>query len=205
MKLSIVAEGGGMRGAYALGAIDALYSHFGLKSVDYMTGSSASAATLAYYAAGQFYPGYYIWSNELPSPKFLSFRNILKCRPFFDIDYLVDEVFKKRIPLNENKVKASRMRLIVPLTNAETGDAEYFNNRTKFDFFEILRAAMAMPFAYNHTVKIGEKAYLDGALTDPLPINIPQIRESRKIIILTKPRSDSKSGISDEVRQSLLN
>ena len=146
MKLSIIAEGGGMRGAYALGAIDALYSHFGLKKIDYATGSSGSIATLSYYIAGQFYPGYNIWSNELPHHRFLSLRNILKGYPMLDIDYLIDEIFKKKISLNKKKVNESKAKLFVPLTNTKTGEAEYFNNKTDADFFEILRATMAAPF-----------------------------------------------------------
>lgn len=196
MKLSIIAEGGGMRGAYALGAIDALYSYFGLKEVDFATGSSASIATLAYYVAGQFYPGYYIWPNELPNYRFLSFRNILNGYPFLNVDYVIDEIFKKRIPLNENKVKESKTKLIIPLTNFETGKAEYFDNRTKFDFFEILRAVMAAPFIYNKSIRINGSEYFDGSFGDPLPIDLPGIKDSRKIIILTKPRNNDMSTIN---------
>jgi len=78
MKLSIVAEGGGMRGAYTLGVMDALYSHFGLKKVDYVAGSFAGTGTLAYYVAGQFYPGYYIWTRHVTNPRMISIKNIAK-------------------------------------------------------------------------------------------------------------------------------
>lgn len=192
MKISIIAEGGGVaKGSYVTGAIHALYSRFGLKRVDYAAGSSSSVPTLAYYAAGQLYPGYYLWQSELLSHRFLSFRNVLNGFPYLDIDYLIDHVFKKRIPLSQDKIKKSRTNLFIPLTNFETGEAEYFDNTTNFDFFEILRAAMAVPLAYNKTVKIGPKNYLDGALSDPLPITIPQVRNSRKIIILTNPRNNA--------------
>ncbi|MBI2543168.1 MAG: hypothetical protein HYW24_03210 [Candidatus Aenigmarchaeota archaeon] len=179
-----------MRGAYALGAIDALYSHFGLKRVDYVTGSSSSIGTLSYYTAGQFYPGYYIWTRELPNHKFLSLRNIFTGHPFLNVDYLIDEVFKKHIPLNRNKVKTSKIRFIIPVTNSKTGEVKYFDNMTKYDFFEILRAAMSPPFAYGKTVKIGKDTYFDGRESDPLPIDFPGIKQSKKIIILTKTENE---------------
>lgn len=204
MKLSIIAEGGGMRGAYALGAIDALYSYFGLKNVDYVTGSSASSGTLAYYTTCQLYPGYYIWTKELPNHRFLSLWNVFKGHPFLDVDYLIDEIFKKRIPLNVKKVKTSRTRFIIPVTNAKTGKVKYFDNRTNFDFFKVLKAAMAVPFAYGKTVKIGNSFYFDGTPSDPLPIDFPGIKQSRKIIILTKTEKDSKQGGIEKPLSTIL-
>lgn len=105
MKISIIAEGGGMRGTYSLGAINALYSYFGLKKVDYVTGSSAGIAPLAYYTAGQFYSSYRIYKREISNHKPLSLKNVFRGLPILDVDYLIDEIFKKIIPLNEKKLK----------------------------------------------------------------------------------------------------
>lgn len=197
MKLSIIAEGGALRGAYAAGAVYAIHKHFGLKRVDYVTGSSSSIATLAYYTAGQADIGMNIWRNELSNHRFLSFRNMLRGKPFLNVDYLIDEVFKKRIPLDENNVKSSKMKLITPLTNTETGEAEYFDNTSTSDFFEVLRATMAVPYVYDRSVKINGQEYFDGSFSDPLPLGIQEIKDSRKIIILTKPRNGSKNLMSD--------
>ena len=204
MNLSIIAEGGAMRGAYVLGVIDALYSYFGLKHVDSLTGSSASASTLSYYASDQFYPGYYIWTGEATNPRFLSIGNLFKGRPFLDIDYMVDEVFKKKIPLDPDKINKSKMHLVIPLTNAKTGKAEYFDSKTNEDIFEILRAAMAAPFVYGKFVKIRSKVYFDGSFSDPFPIDIPRIKDSRKIIILTKPSNNSKKTNTERVLLTML-
>lgn len=86
--------------------------------------------------------------------------------------------------------KNSKIELTVPLTNSKTGKAEYFTNKANFDFFEILRAAMAIPFAYNKVIRIADKTYFDGAFSDPLPIDLPGIKESRKIIILTTSKEN---------------
>ena len=113
MKLSLVVEGGGMRVAYSLGALGALYSHFGLRQVDYVTGSSSSLGLLAYYTAGQLYPGYYAWPKELSNYKLLSLRNLFRGKPIIDVDYLIDEIYKKKIPLSEKKIKASKIKFFV--------------------------------------------------------------------------------------------
>ena len=190
-KISIIAEGGGMRGAYALGAIDALYSHFGMKKADIVTGSSSGVGTLAYYTAGQFYPGFHIWPEELPKWRFLSKRNLLLGKPFLNVDYLVDNIFQdKRWPINPEKVFKSEIKLIIPLANAETGKTKYFSNKNKFegnDLYKILKASMALPFAYGKYIKLNDgNSYFDGAQGDPLPIRHHEIKDTRKIIILTK-------------------
>lgn len=190
MKLSIVAEGGGMRGAYTLGVMDALHSHFGLKSVDYLSASSSGTGTLAYYASGQFYPGYHIWTRYATMPRFISLRNLAHKKPILDIDFMIDEVFRKKIPLSIKKLKNSKMKLILPLTNLETQKAEYFSNSTIHDLLEVLRAAMAVPFLYNRQIEINGAKYFDGSFSDPIPFNIPEIKDSRKIVILASSPKD---------------
>ena len=204
MKLSIVAEGGGMRGAYAAGAIYALYSYFGLKKVDYATGSSASIGTLAYYTSGQTNIGMHIWPKFAPEKKFMSLRNIFAGHPILNVDYMIDEVFKKYIPLDKNKIKNSKTKFIVPLTNADNGQAEYFDNKTKMDFFEILKAAMAAPFAYGKEIKINGSYYIDGSFSDPLPIDISPITDSRKIIILTKRECDVENFKAEKILSYIM-
>lgn len=118
--------------------------------------------------------------------------NLLKGRPLLDIDYMVDEVFKKKIPLDSNNLKNSKMHLIIPLTNARTGKPHYIDNKSNEDFFEILRAATAAPFVYGKLIKIKNERYFDGSFSDALPIEHPSVKNSRKIIILTRPDYDSQ-------------
>lgn len=78
MKVSIVAEGGRMKGAYAAGAMVALDSHFGLKRVDFAAASSASTGSLAYYVSGQVSLAKGIWVNHVSSPTTFEFMEISK-------------------------------------------------------------------------------------------------------------------------------
>lgn len=177
-----------MRGAYVLGAVDALFSHYGLKQVDVVTGTSGSVGTLAYYAAGQFYPGYYIWTEEIPRADFLSFFNPLRGKPIMDIDYLIDESFKKKIPITVKNLKNSKTKLVASLASRNTGAVEYIDAHTcQHDFFEVLRATMAAPIVYNKTVQLGSEHYFDAFFSDPIPLDNPFVQDTRKIIILSKP------------------
>jgi len=188
-------EGGFLRGAFSVGALKAL-REMGLRSVDHATGSSGGIGVLAYYVSGQFEQGINIMPNELPNPKFINLKRFFHALFYkahlMDVDYLIDTVFKKKAPLSENKIRNSRIRFFVPLTNANNDGGSYFDNHTytkntDVDFFEILRASMAVPLMYNKTITINNEEYFDGAFFDTLPLGIPEIRDSKKIIILTKP------------------
>lgn len=177
-----------MRGAYVLGAVDALFSHYGLKQVDVVTGTSGSVGTLAYYAAGQFYPGYYIWTEEIPRADFLSFLNPLRGKPVMDIDYLIDESFKKKIPITVSNLKSSKTKLVASVVSRKTGTVNYIDAHTcPHDLFEVLRATMAAPIVYNKTVRLGSDDYFDSFFSDPIPLDNPFVQDTRKIIILSKP------------------
>ncbi len=186
MKVSIISEGEGMCAAYSLGVLDALYSHFGLKRVDYVSGSSGSLPLLAYYVSGQFSLAKDRGIELLSNPKMIRLDHLPKRQNIVDVDYMVDKIFKKKLPLNIKKLKKSKTKFIVPVIEVETGELKYFNNRSKYDFFEILRAGMAEAFLYNKSVKIGKKFYFDGAYGDPIPVSVGGIKNSKKIIIVTK-------------------
>jgi len=198
MKVSLVAEGGKMRGAYAAGAMFALDSYFGLRRVDFAAASSASTGSLAYYVSGQVHHGREIWVDYVSSPRFLSPKRILKLTgwfegpPLLDVDFLIDDVFRQFLPLDIKALENSRTLMITPVTNVETGKAKYFTNRDKVDLFEVLRASKASPILYDRSVEINGEFYCDGGMNDPVPVNLPWIRGSKKIIIITTLRSERK-------------
>ncbi|MBI5457539.1 patatin-like phospholipase family protein [Candidatus Kaiserbacteria bacterium] len=188
MPVSIVAEGGSMRAAYAVGAVNALFSHYGLKRVDVVTGTSGSAPAMAFYAAGSFPSCYNAWRGEVPSPRLLGFSNILHRRPYFDIDYLVDVIVRERAGLDVTALKRSPVRLVLPVTSYRTGHIEYVDfNTSNLNVFDVMRAAMSIPIAYNKTVRLDDDTYFDSHLGDPLCLDNPYIAGTRKIIILTYP------------------
>ncbi|OGG56752.1 hypothetical protein A3D71_03690 [Candidatus Kaiserbacteria bacterium RIFCSPHIGHO2_02_FULL_55_20] len=190
MNISIVAEGGGIRGAYVFGVAEALWSHYGLHRVDVVVGTSASAGTVAYYASGQHRLGRPVWLNEISSPRFINARNILRNRTVVDIDYMIDTVFKRRFPLDPIALKSSPVRCIIPVESYRTGKIEYIDaTESPFDIFEVLRASSAVPIVYHKLVTLGNEKYFDPYFTEPLSLENSYVCGSRKIIILSKPRT----------------
>ena len=91
-KTAIICAGGGMRSAHGGGFLYALGTQLNIRP-DIIVASSGNAGNAIYFCAEQFDDLKNIWLERLSTSKFISFL-----RPFrvMDIDYLVDEVFKKQ-------------------------------------------------------------------------------------------------------------
>ncbi|MCX6800135.1 MAG: hypothetical protein NT091_03245 [Candidatus Falkowbacteria bacterium] len=113
-----------------------------------------------------------------------------------DIDYLIDEIFKKQDILDIEKIKSSKIKFFISATNIESGNLEYFGNQNNVDIFEALRASNAAPIAYNRSVKINGEKYIDGAIGAPLSVNIEKAKQEGAEIIIAVDNSNH-SIISD--------
>ncbi|MHB8605819.1 MAG: patatin-like phospholipase family protein [Thermoplasmatota archaeon] len=166
MKVLVV-EGGGMRGAYAGGALVGLQRAG--ERFDAVYASSSGACSAAYLAAEQP-EGLRIWDEMLGGTKLINAANVLIGRPFLDLDYLIDEIFGKRVPLDVERLRASRAPLWVTLTDAESGAVEYRDLRRAEKPLRVLRATAALPIAYASPVELDGRFYLDGGVADPIPL-----------------------------------
>ena len=193
-KTCIVAEGGGLRASYGVGVVKALIEKYHITSVDMAIATSGSAGTLAYYAARQFDSIINIWTNLLSTWKFVSFRNVLFGNPILNVDYLIDVVFKQQDRLDIEALKSGPTELVIPVTNYNTGEAEYFSNRDAVDFFEVLRATKAIEIFYGKSVEIAGQKYVDGALSVPIGITKALAAGATDIIVIsTRPKGFKRS------------
>ena len=61
--------------------------------------------------------------------------------------------------------------LHIALADAEGASVHYVTNRSEdVDLWEAFRATGALPILYNRFVKVGDRLYLDGSLSDGLPL-----------------------------------
>ena len=176
-------SGGGMSCSYGVGALLALVEKYGFKNPDIVIAGSGNAGTLSYFVAEQYDSIRNIWSNLLSTKKFI---NPLRITKIIDIDYLIDEVFKKQDILDEEKIYDSKILYLVPATNIETGEIDYFSNKKGNDIFEVLRATKAMPILFNKKVCINGKKYCDSYVSISTKLNALKAIElgADKLIII---------------------
>jgi predicted patatin/cPLA2 family phospholipase len=153
-----------MKCSWGAGGFFALAQELAFISPDILICASGSAGTGAYYTAGQYDKIPIIWKEKLVSKKMV---NPLRFWKIMDIDYLIDDVFKKQERLKTEKVKSSTIDLEIPALDKETGLFRYFSNSDDVDIFEVLRATKAIPFIYkaNPHIEIMNHFYIDSVLT----------------------------------------
>lgn len=162
MKLAVVCTGGGMRCAYSGGALVALAKEFQITAPDIAIGVSGGAGSLTYYLSQQYDEIKQIWTESLTTKMFIDLR--LK-RPMLDIDYLVDSVLKKEVPFDIQKFESSTTDWHFSVVDTKVQkQSRFFSKKDSLDIFELLRASMAVPFAYGKRVPLGKFSYQDGSL-----------------------------------------
>lgn len=169
--------------SYSVGTILALLEKYKLTTPEIAIAGSGGAGTLAYYVSGQYDSIRNIWANLLSTKKFLNLARFWKV---IDIDYLIDEVFKKQDPLLTKQVYNSHIKFLISCTNTQTGKVEYFFNKAKEDIFEVLRATKAMPFVYGKAVKINSSTYCDTSLSSCVNLNIEKAKSlgAERVLVL---------------------
>jgi predicted patatin/cPLA2 family phospholipase len=168
IKTGLVVQGGGMRGTYSMAALMAL-EECGLGGAfDNVFGASAGAINSAYLLAEQAKLAVTVYLDDISNKKFINFIRLHKV---VDIDFLVDGVLKAHKALDVRKVMNSFAQLQIVLTDYMTGTPFVVTNRdSKLDLMEAIRATAAMPVLYNKAIQVNGRTYIDGGLTEGIPL-----------------------------------
>jgi predicted patatin/cPLA2 family phospholipase len=163
---ALIVEGGAMRGAWAAGVLAFLWER-GHRQYDLVYAASSGACSAAYFVAGMWEPGLAIW-RELAC-KVVRKTNFLRRKPIIDLAYLVDHVFRQRVPLSIEALQQAPTRFSIVLTDCNTGQPVYFHAQDE-RVFAALRATSSMPLATRGYDTVDGRPYADGGVSDPIPI-----------------------------------
>lgn len=157
-----------MKGAYCNGVLSA-FEEAGYRPWDAIYGASAGGALAAWYAAGQAVYAEATW-DYARDPLILNYGRFLSRRgPLLDHDGLIDRVYAVEHPLDVAALRRSPHPVIVTASDVHTGKAHYQDLR-EGDVLSWLKATGRLPFASGAPVPIGGALYLDGGITDPIPV-----------------------------------
>jgi predicted patatin/cPLA2 family phospholipase len=163
---ALIVEGGAMRGAWAAGVLAFLHEQ-GRRQYDLVYAASSGACSAAYFVAGMWEPGLSIWRNQASGV--VRRRNFLRRKPLIDLAYLVDHVFRQRVPLSVEALQKAPTRFYIVLTDCSTGEPVYFHAHDE-RIFEALRATSSMPLATRGFDYVDGRPYADGGVGDAIPI-----------------------------------
>jgi predicted patatin/cPLA2 family phospholipase len=101
-----------------------------------------------------------------------------------DVDYMIDDLVRHVRPFNLPALLEASTELHIALADAEDASVHYV------DLWEAFSATGALPILYNRFVKVGDRLYLDGSLSDGL--SLPRLLSlgcRYVVVVLTKPLS----------------
>ena len=190
MKTGLVLEGGGMRGVYTSGVLDAMMDA-GLHA-DYVIGVSAGANNGVSFVSGQRGRSMRINLNYIDDKRYLSFHNFVKERSLFGMRFLFEEIANKLDPFDYEAFLRAPTEFVAGVTDVETGKTAYFNKSYINHDSTVLRASSSIPM-FSPVVHYLGGAYLDGGTTDPIPFH-KALEDGceRVIVVLTRDRSYEK-------------
>lgn len=191
-----------MRAIYSMAALSVLEKRE--MKYDHVFGASAGAMNAAYFVAGQSDDSLSAYLNDINVREFINPWRFWK---IVNTDYLVDEIFKRRKPLDIDQLKKSSTTLHIAVTEYQTGNPAFITNHDHdVDLFEALRASAAVPIFYGKKIKIKGKCYIDGGIKQALPIEYAQRIGCTDItVVLTQPISErGKLGTIGKLALKLL-
>lgn len=185
-NIGLVLEGGGLRGSYTAGVLDA-FLELGI-SFPYCVGVSAGACNAVSYISEQKGRNFDITKNYCNDKRYMSFKNLLTTGNYFGTDMLFNKIPNELIPFDYNAFENSACKLIAGVTNCKTGKTEYFNVKNLKNNYHILRASSSLPYMAT-MVDINGELYLDGGVCAPIPyLKSIEDGNEKNVIILTQPK-----------------
>ncbi|AOZ93933.1 patatin-like phospholipase family protein [Paenibacillus crassostreae] len=183
---SLILEGGTLRPIFSSGVMDALLDQDLM--FPYCIGVSAGISNGFSYISKQKRRNLIIMEQYRHDPRYIGYRNFLRSRSLFGLDFVFGEIPSKLLPFDIEAFQNYNGQLLVGVTNAHTGLPEYINGMDVDEKWTMLRATCAIPL-YFPAIELNGNKYYDGGLADPIPIR-KAIADGndQHLIVLTQPK-----------------
>ncbi len=189
---ALVLEGGGFRGMFTSGVLDALLE--AQLAFPYVIGVSAGAAYGISYVSGQFGRNKEVNLKYTADPRYMSWRNLLRKGNLFDWDFVYGEVPDKLVPFDYTSFFNTSTEFVVGVTNVQSGKAEYLSTSDmgREELLAAIMASSSLPFV-SKMARLNGQLYMDGGLADSIPI-VQALKKGndRAVVVLTRDASYRK-------------
>lgn len=184
-QTGLVLEGGGMRGIFTCGVLDAFMKHE--VWFNYVIGVSAGAGNGASYISKQIRRARYSNIDLLKKYDFIGFKTLVTRGTMFDMQLLYDKFPKEIFPYDFETYQKNPAVFEAVTTNCLTGRAEYFAEKNNHErLLKILRASASLPYI-SKMVEVDGVPMLDGGLVDSIPVERAMATgHPTNIVILTR-------------------
>ena len=190
MKTILVLEGGAMRGIYTAGVLDEMMKNH--IEVDTIIGVSAGALFGINYKSHQIGRCIKYNLDYLNDKNYMGYYSLITTGNIMNEETCFHKLVYETHPFDFKTFKEDQTNFYAVVTNVETGQAEYKKITDVEKDAEYLRASASMPFL-SKIVEIDGNKYLDGAISDSVPVKWALKEGYERIIVVeTQPKNYRK-------------
>lgn len=184
-KIGLVLEGGGHRGIYTAGILD-VFAQNNI-SFDGIMGVSAGCIHGVSFLSGQIGRSVRYTTRFCNNPSYMSFKSLIKTGDFFNVDFCYYKLPETLDPFDNDAFDKNPTPFYAVCSDVKTGKAVYHKcDSVRGEKIKWIQASASMPLAAK-IVKIDESEFLDGGITDSIPIKkMQELGYSKNIVILTQ-------------------
>lgn len=183
----LVLEGGGMRGVFTSGVLDAFMKHE--VYFPYVVAVSAGACNGLSYMSHQ--PRRARWSNidMLQKYDYISLKSLIVNGSIFDPEVLYERFPNEFFPFDYDAYEKNPATFEVVTTNCRTGRAMYLTERHDHRrLTQLIRATSSLPFVA-HITRVDGIPMLDGGIVDSIPIlRSIDTGHQENVVVMTRNR-----------------
>lgn len=183
-QAGLVLEGGGMKGLYTAGVLDFFLDKGIMFSSVY--GVSAGACNMVSYLSGQRGRALAVNIDYLDRRDYCSLESLLRTGDLFNVEMCYHRIPEELNPYDYEAFGRYIGRAFSVATNIETGKPEYFRIRDMKKDIDKIRASASLPLV-SRNVKIDGGLYLDGGISDAIPLQRSILDGNRRnVVVMTK-------------------
>ena len=181
----LVLEGGGMKGIFTAGVLDFLLDKKILFSSVY--GVSAGACHMTSYIAGQRGRAFDISVDYLDTRWYCGIPSLVTTGNLFNTDVAYSLIPNDLNPFDNEAYEKYEGNAYAVVTDVETGKADYLRIKScRGKNMDRIRASASLPLVAR-MVEIDGKKYLDGGLSDAIPLERSIMSGNDKnLVVITK-------------------
>lgn len=192
-KTGLVLEGGGMRGVFTSGVLDAFMKHD--LYFRYTVAVSAGACNGMSYVSRQPRRARISNIDYLARYKYIGIRHLVTQGCIFDRELLYDKFPNQLLPFDFDEYFKHAKDFEMVTTNCQTGKAMYLSETSdRQRSLDIVRASSSLPYV-SKIVTVDGIPMLDGGIIDSIPINRAiETGHEHNVVILTRNKGWRDTG-----------
>jgi len=183
-QAGLVLEGGGMKGIYTAGVLDFFLD----KGIEFSSvyGVSAGACHMCSYLSKQRGRALDVGIDYLDSEKYWGWKSLAATGDLFNVQTCYHLIPEHLYPYDYETFRQYKGKAYSVATDIVAGRPEYFRIRDMKEDIDKIRASASLPLV-SRNVMIDGKLYLDGGISDAIPLQKSIVDGNRKnVVVMTK-------------------